>query len=87
METLQHVFPLNHASPSPAPPTPAQGPLSPPTLDTPQMPYSSASSRSGEPHVAVHIPDTPEIVLISSDDELMKDPKDDPEEDLELEEQ
>lgn len=83
MGTLQHVFPLHQAHPPPAPPAPAQGPLSPLVLGTPQM-----SDSPGEAHVVMDLPDTSEIVVLSSDDELMEgfEDKDDLEEDQEVDE-
>ena len=49
------------------------------------MPDGLALSGSSEAHVVVHIPDALETVVISSDDELMEDPKEVREEDPEFE--
>ena len=68
METLQHVFPLHQAHPPPTAPVPVQEPPFPPAPDAPVT-----SKGPGEVHVVVDLPDTPEIVVISSrdEDELM----------------
>jgi len=86
METLQHVFSLHQAHPPPAAPppvqgppflpAPAQGPPFPPVPDTPLMP-----DNPGEAHVVIDLPETPDLVVISSGDEGHQDEKDDPEED------
>ena len=73
METLQHDFPLHHAHPMSTPPVPAPG-----------MPLMPNSPR--EAHVVVDLPNTPEIMIVSSDDEPMEgfeghlEEEDDPEE-------
>ena len=64
MEILIHIFPLNQVPPPPAPPAPAQGPHSPLVSGTPPLPDSS-----GEAHVVIDIPDTPDLVVISFRDE------------------
>jgi len=81
METLQHVFPLHQAHPSPAPPAPAQGPPSSLAPGTPLMPDSP-----GEACVVVDLPDALEIVVLSSDNKLMEgcEDEDDPDEDQEI---
>jgi len=88
METLQHVFPLHQVHPPPvaaalaqgppSPPAPAQGPLIPPAPDTPLMPDSP-----GEAYMVLDIPDTPNLVVISSSsrDEDHQGEEDDLEED------
>jgi len=88
METLQFVFPLHQVypplvSPAPAqgPPsllTPAQGPPIPPAPDTSLMPDTP-----GKAHVVIDIPDTPDLVVISSSsrDEDHQGEEDDPEKD------
>ena len=81
METLQHVFPLHQVHPLPTAPAPMQGPPSPPTPGTPLMPDSL-----GEAHVVIDLPDTPEIVLVSSEDEGHQEEEDDPEEDQDIDE-
>ena len=64
METPQHVFPLRQAHPLPATPALAQGPPSPPASSTPQMLDSP-----GEAHVMINLSNTPEIVVIGSENE------------------
>jgi len=61
MENLQHAFLLHQAHP----PT---TPTSPPAPGTPLMPNGP-----GEAHVVVVLPDTLEIVAVSSEDEAMED--------------
>ena len=57
------------------------------------MPDSLVSPRLGEAQVVLALPDSPEVVMISSDDEPMEEPEDhlltedDLEEDLDLGEQ
>ena len=85
MDTLQRVFPLHQAPPLPVPSATAQGPPSPPAPITLKIPSSPVSSRSGNAHVVVHICDTPDIMVISSDSVPMEDSKEDLEEDLEFE--
>ena len=50
------------------------------------MPGSLALSGSGKAHVVVHIPETPEVMVISSNDELIEELEGDPEEDPKFEE-
>ena len=76
METLQRVFLLHQVYPPPAAPAPAQGPPSPPTPGTPLIPNSL-----GEVHVVVDLPEIPEIVVVSSEDEGHPEDEDDLEED------
>ena len=80
METLQHVFPLHQAPPPPAIPA-AQRPPSSPVPGTPLMPDSP-----GEAHVVIDLPDTPDLVVISSGDEGHQGEEDDPEEDQDIDE-
>jgi len=40
----------------------------------------------GEAHVVIDLPDTPEIVLVSSEDEGHQEEEDDPEEDQDIDE-
>ena len=80
METLQHIFLLHQAHLPPAAPAPTQGPPSQPALGTPLMPDSP-----GEAHVVIDLPDTPEIVVASSEDEGHQE-EDDPEEDQHINE-
>ena len=75
METLQHVFPLHQAHPPPVVPPPAQEPPIPPVPGTPLMPESP-----GEAYEVINIPDTPDLVVISSTEDH-QDEEDDPEED------
>ena len=82
METLQHVFPLHQIHPPPVAPTPApaQGPPSlpapaqkppiPPAPGTPLMPESP-----GEAYVVIDIPNTPDLVVISSSSGEEDDPE------------
>ena len=79
METLQHVFPLHQAHPPPAAPVPAQGPPSLPAPDTPLMPDSLR-----EAHVVINIPDTPKIVVVSSEDKGHQEEEHDPKEDQDI---
>ena len=79
IKTLQHVIYLHHPPPLPARPAPAQGQPVPPVLSAPQMPNSPVLLASGEAHMVIHVPDTPELVVIISDVELMEDLEDDPE--------
>jgi len=72
LETLQHVFPLHQAHPPPAALAPAQGPPSPPAPGTPLM-----SDSPGEAHVVIDVPDTPDTVVISSEDESHQGPEED----------
>ena len=81
METLQHVFLLHQVHPSPAGPALAQGPPSPPALGTPLMSDSPA-----EVHVVIDLRDTPEIVVVSSEDEGHPKEEDDPEDDQDIDE-
>ena len=67
METLQYVFPLHQAHPPAALAAAAQEPPLSPAPGTPLMPDSL-----GEAHVVVDLPDTPEIVVVDSEDEAMK---------------
>ena len=68
-------------------PIPAQRPPSLPAPSTPLMPNSPR-----EIHVVVDLPDTPEIVILSFEDEAMEgfkshmEEKDDPEEDQDIDE-
>ena len=66
MEILQHVCLLHQARLLPvAPaPAPAQEPPFPPAPGTPLMLDSP-----GEVHMMVDLPDTPKIVVVSSEDE------------------
>ena len=83
METLQYIFPLHQAHPLPALPTPAQIPPSPSPPGTPLIPDNPRKA-----HVLVDIPNTPVIVVVSSDDEPMGgfDSEDGPKEDQEIDE-
>ena len=81
METLQHVFLLHQAPPPPAAPTPAQGPPFPPTPGIPLMPDSP-----GEAYVVIDLPDTPEILVVSSEDKGHQEEEDDPKEDQDIDE-
>jgi len=76
METLRHVFLLYQVHPSSATPAPVQGPPSLPAPGTPLM-----SDSPGEAHVVIDLPDIPEIVMVSSEDECHPEKEDDPEED------
>ena len=64
VETLWHVFPLNQAHPLSVALAPAKGPPFPPAPSTPLMPDSL-----GEAYVVIDLPDTTEIVMVSSEDE------------------
>jgi len=96
METLQHVFPLHQARSPPAAPAPAHGPPSPPVpaqgLPFPPVPCIPLMPDSpGEAHVVIELPDTPDLVVISSGDEGHQGEeddleKDDPEQDQDIEE-
>jgi len=87
VETLQHVFPLHQAHPPAALAAAAQGPPLSPAPGTPLMPDSL-----GEAHVVVDLPDTPEIVVVSFEDDAMEgfeghlEEEDDPEEDQDINE-
>jgi len=81
IEILSYIFPLYFAPPSPAPPVLTQGPPSPPVSGTPQPPDGLVSSKSrdgiplanesGEVHMVVDLPDTTQLVKLSSNDKLM----------------
>ena len=74
METLQHVFPLHQVHPPPVAPAPAQEPPIPPVPGAPLMLESP-----GEAHEVINIPDTPDLVVISSSEDHQEE-EDDPEE-------
>ena len=86
METLQYLFPLHFTPPQPAR---TQWPLTPPVQGAPQLLDNLVSLGSGDIHVVMDIPDTPQIVELSSNYEPMEDLEDhlEAEEDLELWEQ
>jgi len=62
-------------------PSPAQNPPSPTAPGAPMMPDSP-----GEVHVVIDLLDTPEIVVVSSEDEGHQEEEDDPEEDQDIDE-
>jgi len=82
METLQHVFPLHQAPPPPTAPATAQGPPFPSAPGTPLMPDSP-----GEAHMVIDLPNTPDLLVISSGDEGHQGEEDDPEEDQDIDEE
>ena len=75
METLQHVFLLHQVHPPLIAPAPAQEPPIPLVPGTPLMPESP-----GEAHEVINIPDTPDLVVISSSEDHQEE-EDDPKED------
>jgi len=81
MERLQYVFLLHQAPPVPAAPAPAQGPPSPLAPITQLIPNSP-----GEAHMVIDLPDTPDIVVISSEEEGHQEEEDDAEVDQDIDE-
>ena len=94
-QTVRYICPQLYIPP---PPALAQAPPPPPAPGAPQLPASPDSScymplndvswGSGDIHMLMDLPDTPELIKISSDneelvdqleDDLEEDPKEDPE--------